>query len=120
MIYRIEIWRSAEQRWVMQPESFPTRTKAANWLRRRNYGAEARAVGAVTVAGVGFGAFVIAGVAFAQTAFGGVAIGHYAKGGAAVGTHVVSSERVDDSAAEWFTRLGLHNRERPHTQSVAR
>lgn len=78
------------------------------------------AVGAVTVAGVGFGALVIAGVAFAQTAFGGVAIGHYAKGGAAVGTHVVSSERVDDSAAEWFTRLGLHNREKSDTQSVAR
>lgn len=69
------------------------------------------AVGLVTVAGVGLGAFVIAGVALAQTAFGGVAIGQYAKGGAAIGTHVVSSERVDDSAAEWFSRLGLHQSE---------
>ena len=62
----------------------------------------------VAIAG---GLFVIAGVAFAQTAFGGVAIGHYAKGGATVGAHVVSSERVDASAAEWFTRLGLHDRQ---------
>ena len=67
------------------------------------------AVGLVTVAGVGLGAFVIAGVALAQTAFGGVAIGQYAKGGAAIGPHVVSSKRVDDSAAVWFSRLGLHN-----------
>lgn len=77
-------------------------------------------VGLVTVAGVGFGAFVIAGVAFAQTAFGGVAIGHYAKGGAAVGAHVVSPKQVDDSAAEWFSRLGLHHRDQPHAQSVSR
>ncbi len=68
------------------------------------------AVGLVTVAGVGLGAFVIAGVALAQTAFGGVAIGQYAKGGAAIGPHVVSSKRVDDSAAVWFSRLGLHDR----------
>lgn len=70
-------------------------------------------VGLVTVAGVGLGAFVIAGVALAQTAFGGVAIGQYAKGGAAIGTHVVSAERVDDSAAKWFSCLGLHNRLNP-------
>lgn len=67
------------------------------------------AVGLITVAGVGLGAFVIGGVALAQTAFGGVAIGQYAKGGAAVGPHVVSSKRVDESAAEWFGRLGLHD-----------
>jgi hypothetical protein len=52
---------------------------------------------------------VIAGVALAQTAFGGVAVGQYAKGGAAVGPHVISSKRVDESAAIWFSRLGLHN-----------
>lgn len=69
------------------------------------------AVGLITVAGVGLGAFVIAGVAFAQTAFGGVAIGQYAKGGAAVGPHVVSSKRVDESAAVWFRRLGLHTQD---------
>lgn len=69
------------------------------------------AVGLITVAGVGFGAFVIAGVALAQTAFGGVAIGQYAKGGAAVGQHVVSAKRVDESAAIWFRRLGLHSEE---------
>lgn len=69
------------------------------------------AAGLVTVAGVGFGALVIAGVAIAQTAFGGVAIGQYAKGGAAVGLHVVSATRIDDSAAVWFSRLGLHERQ---------
>ncbi len=66
------------------------------------------AIGVISVAGVGLGAFVIAGVAVAQTAFGGVAIGQYAKGGAAIGPHVVSSKRVDESAAIWFRRLGLH------------
>lgn len=68
------------------------------------------AVGLVTVAGVGFGALVIAGVALGQTAFGGVAIGQYAKGGVAIGMHVVSPKRVDDSAAEWFGRMRLHDR----------
>lgn len=76
------------------------------------------AVGLVTVAGVGLRAFVIAGVAFAHTAFGGVAIGHYAKGGATIGAHVVSSERIDHSAAVWFGRLGLHaNEDIPSSQS---
>ena len=73
------------------------------------------AVGLLTVAGVGLGAFVIAGVAIAQTAFGGVAIGQYAKGGTAIGVEVVSSKRVDDGAAVWFSRLGLHNREVPQS-----
>ena len=76
------------------------------------------AVGLVTVAGVGLGAFVIAGVALAHTAFGGVAIGHYAKGGAAVGPHVVSANRVDQSAARWFRRLGLHEQEIPQTDTI--
>jgi hypothetical protein len=67
------------------------------------------AVGLVTVAGVGAGALVIAGVAFAQTAFGGVAFGQYAKGGVTIGAHVVSPERIDHSAAEWFGKLGLHS-----------
>ena len=71
------------------------------------------AVGFVTVAGVGLGGLVIAGVALAHTAFGGVAVGHYAKGGTAVGEHVISSKRVDDSAAVWFGRLGLHTRTAP-------
>lgn len=75
------------------------------------------AFGLVTIAGVGFGGLVIAGVALGQTAYGGVGIGQYAKGGAAVGAHVVSSERVDDSAAEWFSRLGLHNRAATLAQS---
>lgn len=68
------------------------------------------AIGLLTVAGVGIGAFVIGGVALAHTAFGGVAVGQYAKGGAAIGTHVVCSKQVDDSAAIWFSRLGLHTR----------
>lgn len=71
------------------------------------------AVGVVTLAGVGLGGLVIAGVALGQTAFGGVAIGQYAKGGTAVGNHVVSPAHVDDSAAEWFGRLGLHSRNAP-------
>lgn len=66
-------------------------------------------VGLITISGVGLGAFVIAGVAIAQTAFGGVAIGQYAKGGVAIGSHVVSAERVDVSAAVWFSRVGLHS-----------
>lgn len=70
------------------------------------------AVGLVTVAGVGLGGFVIAGVALAQTAFGGVAVGQYAKGGVAVGAHVISAKHVDGTAAEWFERLGLHDRQR--------
>lgn len=77
------------------------------------------AAGLLTVAGVGFGGLVIAGVALGQTAFGGVAIGQYAKGGVAVGAHQVSSKRVDDSAAEWFHRLGLHNRKSRPNQPAA-
>lgn len=78
-------------------------------------------VGLITVSGVGLGAFVIAGVAIAQTAFGGVAVGQYAKGGVAVGSHVVSAERVDDSAAVWFSRLGLHKLEAaPPTEPPAK
>lgn len=67
------------------------------------------AVGGITVAGVGLGAFVIAGVALAQTAFGGVAVGQYAKGGVAVGAHVISAKKIDEDAAIWFRRLGLHS-----------
>lgn len=68
-------------------------------------------VGALSVGGVSVGGLILGGVAIGYAAFGGVAIGRYAKGGAAVGTYVVTPERRDPEAVQFFDSLVPGNSE---------
>lgn len=59
---------------------------------------------ALAAGGAAIGGVAIGGGAAGGVAIGGGAIGRYAMGGAAAGGHVISAERCDAEAAEFFTR----------------
>jgi len=60
------------------------------------------AAGLLALGGVAVGGLVLGGVAIGGGATGGVAIGHYAQGGATIGTHVVSPQKTDPQAEQFF------------------
>jgi serine/threonine protein kinase len=64
------------------------------------------AFGGLALGGVAAGLVALGGVAAGITAIGGFALGHYAQGGKALGDHVLSADRRDPEAIEFFGRHG--------------
>jgi hypothetical protein len=60
------------------------------------------AAGGLAFGGVALGGVAVGGLAIGLAAIGGLAIGHYALGGKAIGTHLLSAERQDVAAAQFF------------------
>jgi hypothetical protein len=54
--------------------------------------------------GAAIGTFAFGGGAAGAVAVGGGAVGHYAMGGGAAGTHVLSADRCDPEALDFFSR----------------
>lgn len=59
------------------------------------------------VGGMAVGGLAVGGGAVGRVAVGGGAYGRYACGGAAGGTYVISAQRRDPQAVEFFSRYGL-------------
>ena len=63
--------------------------------------------GVVAVGGLAVGGLAIGGCAIGLVAIGGAAIGYYAIGGGAIGQYVMTDDRQDPQAVQFFQQFGI-------------